>query len=107
MLVYLPVAGALIGLATKWAAIKLMFHPARFVGIGPIGWQGIVQRRSPKFAAGVADTITGDALSMDSLLDRIDGADLAAVLRPAIEDQAAELATSLLDAAKPDRKSVV
>lgn len=101
MLVYLPVAGALIGLATKWAAIKLMFHPARFVGIGPIGWQGIVQRRSPKFAAGVADTITGDALSMDSLLDRIDGADLAAVLRPAIEDQAAELATSLLDAAKP------
>jgi uncharacterized membrane protein YheB (UPF0754 family) len=101
MMVYLPVAGALIGLATKWAAIKLMFHPAKFIGVGPIGWQGIVQRRSPKFAAGVADTVTGGALSMDTLLERIDGADLAPIVRPAIGDQASELAATLLDAARP------
>lgn len=100
MAIYLPVAGALIGLATKWAAIKLMFHPAKFIGVGPIGWQGIVQRRSPKFAAGVADTVTGGALSMDNLLERIDGADLAAIVRPAIDDHAADLAAVLLDAAR-------
>jgi uncharacterized membrane protein YheB (UPF0754 family) len=99
MVIYLPVAGALIGLATKWAAIKLMFHPAKFIGVGPIGWQGIVQRRSPKFAAGVADTVTGGALSMDDLLERVDGADLAAVVRPAIDDHASDLAAALLDAA--------
>ncbi|MDP1818485.1 MAG: hypothetical protein Q8K58_01150 [Acidimicrobiales bacterium] len=101
MVVYLPIAGALIGLATKWAAIKLMFHPATFVGIGPIGWQGIVQRRSPKFAAGVADTITGGALSIDTLLQRLDGDDLAAVIRPVFEDHATELSVALLDAARP------
>jgi uncharacterized membrane protein YheB (UPF0754 family) len=101
MVVYLPIAGALIGLATKWAAIKLMFHPARFVGVGPIGWQGIVQRRSPKFAAGVADTITGGALSIDTLLERVDGADLASAIRPAIEEHASELSRGLLDAARP------
>lgn len=100
IVVYLPVAGALIGLATKWAAIKLMFHPAKFVGIGPIGWQGIVQRRSPKFAAGVADTVTGGALSMDTLLERIDGDDLASVVRPAIEERAEDLAAALLEAAR-------
>lgn len=101
MVVYLPIAGALIGLATKWAAIKLMFHPAKFVGIGPIGWQGIVQRRSPKFAAGVADTITGGALSIDTLLERLDGDDLANVVRPVIEDHASELSAVLLEAARP------
>lgn len=100
MVIYLPVAGALIGLATKWAAIKLMFHPAKFIGIGPIGWQGIVQRRSPKFAAGVADTVTGGALSMDTLLERIDGADLAAIVRPAIDDNATEIAAALLEAGR-------
>lgn len=100
MVIYLPLAGALIGLATKWAAIKLMFHPAKFIGVGPIGWQGIVQRRSPKFAAGVADTVTGGALSMDALLERIDGADLAAVVRPAIDEHAPELAAALLEAAR-------
>lgn len=70
--IYLPIAGAVVGLATKWAAIKLMFHPAEFVGVGKVGWQGIVQRRSPKFAAGVADTVTGEDLSVDSLLARLD-----------------------------------
>lgn len=100
MVIYLPVAGALIGLATKWAAIKLMFHPAKFIGVGPIGWQGIVQRRSPKFAAGVADTVTGGALSMDNLLERVDGADLAAIARPAFEEHAAGLSAALLHAAR-------
>jgi uncharacterized membrane protein YheB (UPF0754 family) len=101
MVIYLPIAGALIGLATKWAAINLMFHPAKFVGVGPIGWQGIVQRRSPKFAAGVADTVTGDALSIETLVERVEADDLAAVVRPAIEEHAAVLATALLEAARP------
>ncbi len=99
--IYLPIAGAVVGLATKWAAIKLMFHPAEFVGVGKVGWQGIVQRRSPKFAAGVADTVTGEDLSVDSLLARLDVEELALLAEPAIAANADELAGVLLDAARP------
>jgi uncharacterized membrane protein YheB (UPF0754 family) len=98
ILLYLPIAGAIIGLATKWAAIKLIFHPARYIGVGPIGWQGIVQRRSPKFAAGVADTVTATALTVDDLVARIDGHELAEVVRPSLEAHAPELAAACIAA---------
>lgn len=99
---YLPIAGAVIGLITKWAAIKLVFWPSRFVGIGPIGWQGIVQRRSPKFAAGVADTVAGDAIDVNDLLRRIDGGALAAVVEPHVRRSAHDLARAALVAAGDD-----
>lgn len=96
---YLPIAGAVIGLITKWAAIKLVFWPADFVGFGPIGWQGIVQRRSPKFAAGVADTVAGDAIDVNDLLRRLDGGALAAVVEPHVRRSAHDLARVALVAA--------
>jgi uncharacterized membrane protein YheB (UPF0754 family) len=91
---YLPVAGALIGLATKWAAIKLVFWPSEFVGVGPVGWQGIVQRRSAKFAGGVADTVAGKAISVSDLLHRVDGAALAAAIEPHVVERGDDLARS-------------
>lgn len=106
---YLPIAGALIGLITKWAAIKLVFWPSTFVGIGPIGWQGIVQRRSPKFAAGVADTVAGDAIDVNDLLRRVDGGALAAVVEPHVRRSASDLARAALAAAgeaTPDPRAV-
>lgn len=93
---YLPIAGALIGLITKWAAIKLVFWPSRFVGIGPIGWQGIVQRRSPKFAAGVADTVAGEAISVSDLLHKLDGRALAEAINPPVQRAAHDLARAAL-----------
>jgi uncharacterized membrane protein YheB (UPF0754 family) len=95
---YLPIAGSVIGLITKWAAIKLVFWPPEFVGIGPVGWQGIVQRRSPKFAAGVADTVAGDAIDVNDMLRRIDGTELASVIEPHVREVAFDLARAALAA---------
>lgn len=96
---YLPIAGAAIGLITKWAAIKLVFWPPEFVGVGPIGWQGIVQRRSPKFAAGVADTVGGDAIDVNDLVGRLDGGALAEAVEPHVRRSAYDLARAALAAA--------
>jgi uncharacterized membrane protein YheB (UPF0754 family) len=101
LLIFLPLVGAIIGYTTKWAAIQMIFRPARWVGIGPIGWQGIVQRRSPKFAAGIADTVTQSAMSIDELIDRIDPVELAALLGPAIDELGPEIARDVVEAVKP------
>ncbi|MCC7076952.1 MAG: DUF445 family protein [Acidimicrobiia bacterium] len=99
--VVIPLVAAAIGLITKWVAIKLIFHPARWVGIGPIGWQGIVQRRAPKFAAGIADTVLTAGLGVDSILDRVDPEELVDILTPTIDAQAPDVVPALVDAVRP------
>ncbi len=99
--VVIPLVAAAIGLTTKWVAIKLVFHPERWIGIGPVGWQGIVQRRSPKFAAGIADTVLHAGLSVETLVDRVDPEEVAAVLGPAVDEEAPTLVPELVEAVRP------
>jgi len=99
--VVIPLVMAVIGLVTKWVAIKLIFHPAEWVGIGPIGWQGIVQRRSAKFAAGIADTVLGAGLDVEAILERVDAVELAALLDPSLDKEAPTLVPALAEAVRP------
>jgi uncharacterized membrane protein YheB (UPF0754 family) len=101
IVILLPIVGAIIGYTTKWAAIQMLFKPARYIGVGPIGWQGVVQRRSPKFAAGIADTVTGSALDVHELVDGIEPAELTAVMSLAIEEAAPDLAATIAESLRP------
>ncbi len=101
ILISLPLVGALIGYVCKWLAIKMLFHPSTFVGIGPLGWQGVVQRRAPKFAAGVADTVASTGISVEGLLERIDPQEVAALSGPMLDALAPDLVRSLMEEVKP------
>lgn len=57
-----PIICGLVGYTTKWLAFRMVFKPDRFVGIGPTGWQGIIERRADKFSVGIAQTIQGAGL---------------------------------------------
>ncbi|ARU57061.1 hypothetical protein OLMES_3018 [Oleiphilus messinensis] len=50
-LLSIPVIAAIVGWTTNWLAIKLTFFPLNFIGIGKLGWQGIIPRKSAKMAA--------------------------------------------------------
>lgn len=41
---------AMLGWLTNWLAIQMSFYPIRFVGIGLIGWQGVIPRKAEKMA---------------------------------------------------------
>lgn len=118
--VILPVLGAVIGYTTKWVSVHLLFWPRRWIGIGPFGWQGVVQRRSPKFATGIAEMLVAVVpvaevvgridverfveILADSLRRRLDAAAPAVVgaLSPgtwdAMAPQAQEMVTTLIGA---------
>jgi uncharacterized membrane protein YheB (UPF0754 family) len=98
--IVLPILGAVIGYTTKWTSVQLIFKPSRFVGVGPIGWQGVVQRRSPKFAAGVAGTLR-QVLPLDELLGRVDSDELAAVVADAFGSRLDELIPIVVDEIAP------
>ncbi|KAB2969095.1 MAG: hypothetical protein F9K18_01870 [Thermoanaerobaculia bacterium] len=47
----IPLSAAVIGWLTNWIAIRMTFHPIRFLGIPPwLGWQGIIPRKAEKMA---------------------------------------------------------
>ena len=49
-LLSVPIMAALVGWFTNWLAIQMSFHPVSFIGIGFIGWQGVIPRKSEKMA---------------------------------------------------------
>src|SRR5690242_15613779 len=101
ILIFLPTFGALIGYVCKWVAIRMLFWPSKFVGIGPIGWQGVVQRRAPKFASGVADTVDRAGLDVKTLLDRVDGSKIVDRFGAAFDAEAEGVLETVVEAVKP------
>ena len=75
--VSMPVIAGVIGWFTKIVAIRMMFRPHRFRGIGPLGWQGIIPRRAAEMVEVLCQTLTGRLISAGEIIDRIDGDDLA------------------------------
>jgi len=41
---------AIVGWFTNWLAIQMSFYPVQFVGVGAIGWQGVIPRKAEKMA---------------------------------------------------------
>jgi len=49
-LLSLPIMAALVGWFTNWLAIQMSFYPVQFIGVGFIGWQGVIPRKAEKMA---------------------------------------------------------
>ncbi|MFL1465626.1 DUF445 domain-containing protein [Marinobacter sp. DUT-3] len=49
-LLSVPLMAAAVGWFTNWLAIQMSFYPVRFIGIGVIGWQGVIPRKAEKMA---------------------------------------------------------
>ncbi|HWU21843.1 MAG TPA: DUF445 domain-containing protein, partial [Nocardioides sp.] len=72
-----------------------------FIGIGPIGWQGLVPRRAGKVAAVTIELLTENLLKVEELLDRIDGADAIESLREPLTHAVDEVAREVVDLLAP------
>ncbi len=101
LLIFLPIVGAMIGYLCKWVAIRMLFVPERWIGLGPIGWQGVVQRRAPKFAANVADTVTQTGVTVEGIIARLDAEHIAQLLVPTIKDRTPALVHEIMDQLGP------
>jgi uncharacterized membrane protein YheB (UPF0754 family) len=101
ILIFLPTVGAIIGYVCKWCAIKMLFAPAQFRGIGPIGWQGVVPKRAGKFANGVADTVEETGVTVDAMLAKISDADVLTELDKLVDKEGAATIKAAANALRP------
>ena len=88
--VVMPFIVAFVGWFTNWLGVKMMFYPAEFKGIGPIGWQGIVPRIRGKLTRDITRITVKQMCSPQDMIEALDQADainkLAVAMDPLIED---------------------
>ncbi len=70
--VALPLTGGLIGWATNWVALKMLFHPRK----RRFGLQGLLPRRQQEIATSVGEVVGNELVLVDDLLAGLDGLDL-------------------------------
>ena len=92
---------AFIGWVTNWAAVKMIFWPRRYLGIGRLGWQGIIYRQGHKFAVGVADMVTKNLITTRELVGRLDPNEISALLAGDLEAMNPALAKDAVDIVQP------
>ena len=66
-----PLVGALIGYATNWLAVKMLFRPRHLVGIGPLKFQGVVPRRQEALADSIAETVHDELISAEDVAELV------------------------------------
>ena len=89
------VAG-LLNMATNKLAVKMMFYPLRFVGIGPVGWQGIVPGKSLQMANKIVDDVMLRLIDVREVFERLPPEKVAAALEPMLLRIGNDLARELV-----------
>ena len=98
----IPIGAALIGWATKFVALKMMFYPLEFKGIKPfLGWQGQIPRMAPMLAAGLVDTMMADIIEPQELFDQLDPDELVRELDEPLREATAEIVDVMMLSLQP------
>jgi uncharacterized membrane protein YheB (UPF0754 family) len=91
----IPLVSGMVGYGTNWLAVKMMMGPEDFVGVGPIGWQGVIPANAGKMARITVDHSIKRVITQEELIDRIDPEELIKSvnhrLDPFVEDMVDEV----------------
>ncbi|MEH0155646.1 hypothetical protein V6R21_15975 [Limibacter armeniacum] len=68
----IPLSSGIIGWFTNIMAIKMTFYPLDYIGIRPIGWQGIIPSNARKMSDKAVDLLTTNLLKIDEHFSQLD-----------------------------------
>lgn len=67
----LPFFGLLVGWATNWIALNVIFRPLHAKKIGPLSIQGLFLKRQPEVAASFCHIVTHEILTVGNIINAI------------------------------------
>ncbi len=104
ILLYLsiPLTSGLVGWFTNYLALKMTFYPIEFVGIRPIGWQGIIPSKTRKMAEKSVDLLTQKLLKMEEQFAKIDPEVVAEEMRPGLEEVSRKITDEVMHSQIPE-----
>lgn len=97
----MPLAAALIGYVTKIVAIRMMFQPLEFHGVGRLGWQGIIPRRAARMASIATETLTRELIDPQQIISRLDPVRIAEEMRQPLLDTVDDITREVASTYQP------
>lgn len=96
-LITIPVVSAIVGWGTNVLALKMTFYPLEFIGIKPIGWQGIIPSKAAKMARISVDLWTTKLIDIRDMFSKIDPENVAKEMRPQFDRMAREIMDDVME----------
>lgn len=75
-----PLFTAIIGWATNWLAVKMLFHPRKPLRLPFLNWQGLIPKRQQQLATEAAEIIEREILQQHLILSEIKKIELSPYL---------------------------
>ena len=104
LLIYLaiPITSALVGWITNVVAIKMTFYPIHFIGIKPIGWQGIIPSKAAKMSSISVDLWTSKLINVKELFAKINPKKVAKEMHPEFDRISKEIMDEIMHEQAPE-----
>jgi uncharacterized membrane protein YheB (UPF0754 family) len=97
----IPFISAFIGWFTNWLAVKAMLYPVHPVGVGPLGWQGVVPKNTEELSRSFSELIHDKLLDVEKLFADLSHDDSEEVKR-LVEDVSQEIVHEFSTNLAPD-----
>jgi len=98
---FLPLTGIVVGWATNWLALKMVFEPLEVKQVGPMEWQGLFLRRQEEVSVAYSGFFAERILYPEALVDAVLHGAAAPQLLKAVERAVAHAVDHAAGPAKP------
>lgn len=99
----LPLFGLLVGWATNWLALKIIFNPKRPVKVGPFTLQGLFFRRQQDVAADYGGLVADKIITPENVLAELVEGPYAKKLEAIVEQQISAAIDDTMEFTRPLR----
>ena len=80
----IPLVAGVLNMVTNKLAVKMMFYPLRFRGLGRVGWHGIVPSKALPMANDIVDNVMLRLINVSQVFTRLPPEPIAAALDHAV-----------------------
>lgn len=99
--VSIPLTCGLVGWFTNWLAVKMIFHPRDYIGIGKLGWQGIIPHHAVKMSGLITRILTERLVTPREIYERIDPKMINHLISDRISEKAEEIVEKIIRTQNP------
>ena len=93
----LPLVGALVGYATNWVAVRMLFRPRRPVRVFGLTFLGLIPRRRVEIASKVAAAVERELVSHKDLQAILEDEEMLAAVERELDGRVADLLREKVD----------
>ncbi|GAC13586.1 DUF445 domain-containing protein [Aliiglaciecola lipolytica] len=102
LLLLIPITSGIVGWATNYLAVKMMFYPIEFIGIRPFfGWQGLIPMKRREMAEIEVELVLGKLLSVQELASRIEADKLTASIQRRLKQVLRKVVNQVMQESAP------